>query len=470
MWWLKRTLPALVLACIVVGPARAQVGGSPVEVSAGAGLFNYDVRSFQKTGAAFGGSVGWRPVWWLAFEGTAFLGPSKQDTLPELEHNFGYAGLDLRWNLRPPESRAVPYLLTGMGYGRSATLGHPPDVLERGAPSLGGGVLVNVLNPRTSLRLQVRQIFFRERDAKEFSNHFAATAGLQYAFLGKFRDQDLDGVRDWLDRCPDTPIGATVDVNGCPNDPDRDSIMTGVDKCPDTPAGCRVDANGCPVDSDGDGVCDGIDTCADTPRGCTVSATGCPNDPDGDGVCDGVDTCPGTTRGCVVDSVGCTQDADRDGVCDALDTCLNTPAGVRVNPNGCPAVIGAFERALLDSGLVRVRGVVFQVDGKAVLPPSHALLDSIGAVLAQYPEFKIEIGGPTDVKGEAGVRERLSLDQARAIYEYVKLKYPTIPAPNITFRGYAGETVPGPRTRRVEFRVLNPDLLPAERAKRGLGQ
>jgi outer membrane protein OmpA-like peptidoglycan-associated protein len=125
---------------------------------------------------------------------------------------------------------------------------------------------------------------------------------------------------------------------------------------------------------------------------------------------------------------------------------------------------------LLDSGVVRVRGIVFQEDGKAVLPVSNARLDSIGAVFAQYPAFKIEIGGPTDVKGDAAVKERLSLDQARAIYDYLKLKYPVLPAQNFTFRGYAGETVPGPRTRRVEFRVLNPDLLAPERAKRGLGQ
>ena len=28
-------------------------------------------------------------------------------------------------------------------------------------------------------------------------------------------DKDLDGVYDHLDQCPDTPEGATVDVNGC---------------------------------------------------------------------------------------------------------------------------------------------------------------------------------------------------------------------------------------------------------------
>lgn len=473
MRWSKRTLPALVIAWILAAPAAAQVGGTPVEISASGGLFKHDVRAFRQRGMAFGGSVSWRPIWWLAFEGSAYTGPSKADTLPKQDDKFGWAGLDLRWNLRPVESRAVPYLLTGMGYGRSSTLGHPPQTLERGSPSLGGGVLINAFSPSTYLRFQVKEMFFRERDQKEFSNHYAATAGVHMALFGKFRDQDLDGVRDWLDRCPDTPIGSVVDAHGCPNDPDQDSVFTGVDKCPDTPHGCRVDASGCPIDSDGDGVCDGLDQCADTPRGCTVSATGCPSDEDGDGVCDGPDKCAGTAKGCTVDSTGCTQDSDGDGVCDALDQCAGTPAGSAVNASGCPTTIGEFERALLDSGVVRVRGMVFESDGRTIAAEAKPQLDVIGAVLAQYPEFKIEIGGPTDVKGDAGVKERLSLEQARGIYDYLKSKYPALPGQNYTFRGYSASASGAPvsaKLRRAEFRVLNPEVLAPERAKRGLGQ
>jgi OOP family OmpA-OmpF porin len=348
--------------------------------------------------------------------------------------------------------------------------------LERGAGGLGLGFLVNVLNPRTYVRLQVRDVFFRERGAIEFSHHFATTAGLQLVFSGKYRDQDLDGVRDWLDKCPDTPIGCKVDQGGCPHDADADSVCDGVDKCPDTPKGCKVDASGCPIDSDGDAVCDGQDQCADTPKGCTVSAVGCPSDADSDGVCDGVDQCAGTAKGCTVDSVGCTKDSDGDGICDTLDQCPNTPGGVAVTANGCPAQIGAFERTILDSGVVRVKGIVFEVDGKAVAAVSQAQLDSIGAVLVQYPMLKIEIGGPTDVKGDQAVKERLSLDQARAVYEYMKKKYPSLPGAQYNFRGYAATAAGAPtpevtrmKGRRVEFRVQNPELLPAEREKRGLG-
>jgi outer membrane protein OmpA-like peptidoglycan-associated protein len=130
---------------------------------------------------------------------------------------------------------------------------------------------------------------------------------------------------------------------------------------------------------------------------------------------------------------------------------------------------------LLDSGVVRVRGIVFEVDGRTVAAASHAKLDTIGAVLAQYPTFKIEIGGPSDVKGEQAVKERLSLDQARAVFEYLKSKYPALPGANYTFRGYAAQAQGAPtpeaqrlRGRRIEFRVLNPEALEAERAKRGM--
>jgi outer membrane protein OmpA-like peptidoglycan-associated protein len=473
MTWSKRTLPLLVAALPFAAPAFAQVGGTPIELSAGAGVFKYDVRAFMDRGFATTGALAWRLQPWFALEGNVTFGPAKQDTAPLLDHNFSYAGLDMRFNLRPPESRAVPFLLAGAGYGMSHTLGHPPDKLERGAASVGLGVLVHALHPRTYLRVQVRDVLFRERDAKEFSNHLAATAGVHYVFLGQFRDQDRDGVRDWLDRCPNTPIGATVDAHGCPSDPDQDSVAAGIDKCPDTPRGCTVDPNGCPIDSDGDGVCDGVDTCADTPRGCTVSATGCPSDEDGDAVCDGVDKCPGTVKGCLVDSAGCTQDVDGDGVCDALDQCANTPAGTAVGATGCPTAIGDLERTLLTSGIVRVRGVAFDLDNQGIEERSHARLDSLGAVLVQYPDLKIEIGGPTDVTGDAAVKERLSLDQARAVYEYLKGKFDALNGANFTFRGYAGPAPAVPeaqrlRGRRIELKVLNPEALEAERTKRGV--
>jgi outer membrane protein OmpA-like peptidoglycan-associated protein/outer membrane protein W len=61
-------------------------------------------------------------------------------------------------------------------------------------------------------------------------------------------DSDGDGVPDTLDKCPNTPRGVGVDVNGCPLDSDGDGVPDYLDKCPGTPAGLKVDVNGCEIE------------------------------------------------------------------------------------------------------------------------------------------------------------------------------------------------------------------------------
>jgi outer membrane protein OmpA-like peptidoglycan-associated protein len=234
-----------------------------------------------------------------------------------------------------------------------------------------------------------------------------------------------------------------------------------------------VDRNGCPIDSDGDGVCDGIDTCPDTPKGCTVNATGCPADADSDGVCDGVDVCPNTPRGCVVNAEGCPADADSDGVCDAFDKCPNTPLHVAVGPTGCPVEVGRYEEDLFDTGVIRVHDVAF-VPGTDSLPAiSQARLDSVGVVLQQYPALRIQVGAHVDDRGTEQVQH--SLAQAKAVVEYMKGRFPLINWTSYTLRGYGSSQPIAPKTpagralnRRIEFKVLNPDQLKAERERRGL--
>ena len=58
-------------------------------------------------------------------------------------------------------------------------------------------------------------------------------------------DADKDGVPDYLDKCPGTPIGVKVDKDGCPPDADKDGVPDYLDKCPDTPIGVKVDKDGC---------------------------------------------------------------------------------------------------------------------------------------------------------------------------------------------------------------------------------
>ncbi len=167
-------------------------------------------------------------------------------------------------------------------------------------------------------------------------------------------DVDGDGVANGSDLCALTPIGATVDANGCSQaqvDTDGDgvcnpgspaSFCTGTDLCPGTPAATPVDASGCSaaqVDADGDGVCNpGAPSTGPLP-GCS------PNAPNGD-------LCPGTPPATLVDAAGCSNaqvDGDSDGVCDAgapsggpagctgSDLCAGTAAAAPVDASGCSA-------------------------------------------------------------------------------------------------------------------------------------
>ncbi len=302
--------------------------------------------------------------------------------------------------------------------------------------------------------------------------------GLTWSWGGKPKDTDGDGVPDRKDKCPDTPAGAKIDANGCPLDSDHDGVFDGLDACPATPAGAAVDSRGCPKDSDGDGVYDGLDQCPDTPRGAKVDAKGCPSDADGDGVVDGIDQCAGTPKGATVDANGCPTDADGDGAYDGLDKCPDTPAGARVDADGCPIVVTERETELFDTGMIRLQNVNFETGKSDLLPESLPILDEVGPILRKWPQLQIEIGGHTDARGAADKNQALSEARANAVRDYLLKKYPDIVPGQLTAKGY-GEAKPiAPnrgalnlaKNRRVEFVVLNKEVLKKEIEKRRLMQ
>ena len=87
----------------------------------------------------------------------------------------------------------------------------------------------------------------------------AVSIGLHYAFgsTGKSAsmkvaaedgDADNDRVFDRADLCPGTPAGVQVDGRGCPRDDDGDGIYNYMDDCPNaTNRHARIDARGCYV-------------------------------------------------------------------------------------------------------------------------------------------------------------------------------------------------------------------------------
>ena len=150
-----------------------------------------------------------------------------------------------------------------------------------------------------------------ERNGSKNDAVLTASVGFSFAFSGWGRggisDKDGDGVPDDQDKCPGTPPGTKVTVDGCPIDADGDGVPDIDDKCPYTKKGVFVDEDGCPVETDGDGVPDFRDQCSDTPNDVSVNMFGCPIDRDGDGIPDYKDKCAGTPKGIKGNENGCPE-------------------------------------------------------------------------------------------------------------------------------------------------------------------
>ena len=387
-----------------------------------------------------GGRIGYQFHPWWAIEVAGGFTPSAEDATNGLDVDFYHYSGNLMFT---PWGGLYggPYAFAGAGNAQITPSGQSGE--SHGDIEAGAGVRF-WLSDRIGLRLEARQVYYSAGGLR--INDVVAGGGLVFALGAKGRDTDQDGVSDRKDTCPNTPKGATVDANGCPKDSDLDGVLDGLDKCPDTRKGCTVDKNGCPSDADGDQVCDGIDQCADTPKGATVDEKGCPKDSDGDGVPDGLDKCP------------------------------DTSPGLRVDVQGCPIEVMDRETELLDTGMIRLQNVNFETAKADILPESFPVLDVVGQVLKKWPELRIEIGGHTDARGSDRYNQRLSEARAKSVLDYLTHKFPELKPEQFTAKGY-GESKPlVPNTndlnmaknRRVEFVVLNKDVLKREVERRRL--
>lgn len=313
------------------------------------------------------------------------------------------------------------------------------------------------------------------------------------------RDADGDGVKDKKDKCPATPAGVLVDENGCPVDTDKDGVADYLDKCYDVPG--TVEMNGC-QDKDKDGVSDAEDACPDVPglprfRGCPDSdgdgiedsKDKCPNskgldmfqgcpDTDGDGVQDALDKCPSSPKGIKVDATGCPADQDRDGIADSEDKCPDTKAGVKVDDRGCPAdtdgdgVVDTDDKCPAVAGdpanngcpvekkvapapkrlNFAVRRINFETASGLVKTTDFPMLDEVAAILNEYPDYFLRIGGHTDAIEKGSATPALSQNRAEAVKSYLLGK--NIPESRITVMAY-GKTRPMGSNKTVAGKAQN---------------
>ncbi len=287
-------------------------------------------------------------------------------------------------------------------------------------------------------------------------------------------DQDGDGLRDSVDRCPVDPedFDGFQDEDGCPDrDNDKDGVLDRDDQCPLDPEDIDnfEDQNGCPdPDNDKDLILDVDDKCPDEPedKDGFQDEDGCPDpDNDNDKVLDVNDGPPGDDGWgkCMnipedldnfEDEDGCPDpDNDNDGILDVDDKCPNDAT------DKCLAVIkGKCEIQILDK-------VEFKYDSDEIdEKKSKPVLDAVAEVLKSNPWIlKIEVQGHTDADGTDKYNLDLSQRRSQSVLNYLADKN-GIERGRMVAKGY-GESKPidtnrtpagRAKNRRVQFFILDP--------------
>lgn len=416
----------LVAACatLLCSTASARVEKVNVEFSPWAGAFvtdeqlGFTERVAPMVGARLGVALAPRVALeaqgsWSRFEIFGRSGIENRD----LGLASGALSIDLTGN-----DRVRPFLTFGGGFIEDLTTDAEGSLADPFA-EVGGGLKFVGANG-LGIRVEARQVMVPVdgADGTELLQNTAVGARLVLPFGRQYSDSDGDGVRDNHDLCAATPIGASVNYEGCPTDSDIDGVWDGLDVCQNTPAGAVVDDSGCPTDSDGDGVYDGIDVCLATPAGALVDSRGCPTDADGDGVLDGFDQCPDTVSGAQVDERGC--------------------------------VVSKLEFEMLDTGRLRLQGVKFATGSAELDVSSYSVLDETGDILTRWPQLRIEVGGHTDSRGSAEANRALSERRAQSVADYLLWRFPQISSAQLRVHGY-GEDQPVASNNTDEGRTLN---------------
>jgi outer membrane protein OmpA-like peptidoglycan-associated protein len=481
--------------------AAAQSGGT-FEIAGFGRYTRYDDSLALQEGTSGGGSLGFYPIRNLAVEAEGAYSATHSNAT-----GIGVSNIPLRGRLtyHVPLGGYASALRVGAGYVRN---------MYRDGVSFNDNGITGVVGFRWGLR---PGFAFRVDGTADYVGspqggrtgkyiNYGAQVGLSFmagnSGSGKSKDGDKDGVGDKLDRCPATPAGKTVDLNGCApsqRDGDHDGVSDESDRCESTGFGENVDPTGCAEsqkDDDHDGVMNTVDQCAGTEQGQSVNGSGCAagqRDEDGDGVTDATDQCPNTPAGEAVNARGCflERDTDGDNVPDKRDRCPNTPAGVAADANGCPIAVpdmrdtdgdnvpDARDRCpdtpkgeaadangctiLFHKGTrsVILRGVNFLPSRATLTPSAREVLRDVASQLVENPQYKVQVSGHTDIRGTRARNLRLSLARARTVETFLEAN--GVPPAQVSAKGFgpdvpiaSNKTAAGrAKNRRVELNRTN---------------
>ena len=347
------------------------------------------------------------------------------------------ANLVYQFRAEKPENLVIPFVLVGGGILKVTDSANEQEIsLETNTQfHLGVGSKYRA-NNGWGVRLDLRALLGPSSDDGQ-------TLDFE-ALLSIFKE--FGRVDKKIVKAVETP--KTVD-----EDPDKDGILGAADQCPTEPEDTDgfEDANGCPDnDNDADGIVDTADKCpieAEDKDG-FEDDNGCPDpDNDGDGVLDAADKCPTEPE---------TKNGyqDEDGCADEI-------------PEALKKFTGAIE------------GITFKTASSDLAPASNKVLDKAIAVLKEFADIRLEIGGHTDdvqLKNSKKFADNTALSQARADSVKAYFVAKGIDAARLTAVGYgADKPVEAPyelkgaklaaaraKNRRVEFKLLsNLDAAPA---------
>ena len=329
------------------------------------------------------------------------------------KNNEMYTAFDasLNYKLLTDENKLVPYVTAGLGvasinnayYTAYAPVGLGLQIKAK------QGSFINILS---TYRAEASAL------TKMHYNH-----SISYSLPLKLREKKPVML-------PPAPVVADIDDDG---------VVGSNDDCPN--ASGLVKYRGCPVpDTDSDGINDENDKCP-TAEG-AIKYKGCPiPDVDKDGINDEADKCPtaeGLSRyeGCPI------PDTDKDGVNDEQDKCPSTP-GIMGN-NGCadlqPLANEISSQLKFESGKVNLRKKIY------------IGVDSLVVFMQENPNASLFISGHTDNTGTLKINQKLSLQRAMVVSNYLIKK--GIDKKRISQKGFA-DTRPIADNKTSKGRALN---------------
>ena len=329
------------------------------------------------------------------------------------KNNEMYTAFDasLNYKLLTDENKLVPYVTAGLGvasinnayYTAYAPVGLGLQIKAK------QGSFINILS---TYRAEASAL------TKMHYNH-----SISYSLPLKLREKKPVML-------PPAPVVADIDDDG---------VVGSNDDCPN--ASGLVKYRGCPVpDTDSDGINDENDKCP-TAEG-AIKYKGCPiPDVDKDGINDEADKCPtaeGLSRyeGCPI------PDTDKDGVNDEQDKCPSIP-GIMGN-NGCadlqPLANEISSQLKFESGKVNLRKKIY------------IGVDSLVVFMQENPNASLVISGHTDNTGTLKINQKLSLQRAMVVSNYLIKK--GIDKKRMTQKGFA-DTRPISDNKTSKGRALN---------------